>query len=292
MEIIENLIEIEGRFSGDLGIYARRMDTGETIHYRAEEPNPPASTVKTVVLTEVFRQADKGQFSLEDPDQLAQESRERTFGSGVLRDLSPDLTLSVRDMCVLMMIVSDNVATNQMIRLVGLDNINEMAQRLGMRRTHINRPMIHVGEEAEIPFGETSALDFGILFEALYRGEVVSPEASREMLGIMLGNHYKTDILRYLPPDRIRPKDPASQPIVRVASKSGTTIGVKCSAGIVYAPECDYVISLFSRNCTDAVSVVDEDCSDRPPTVDNENQLVLPRVSRLIYDAFVGKSAG
>lgn len=283
------MADIDRDFSGDLGVYARRMDTGETIDYRADEPNPPASTVKAVVLTEVFRQAAEGRFGLGDPNRLVEENVERTYGSGVLRDLTLGLTLSVRDMCVLMMTVSDNVATNQMIQLVGLENVNEMARRLGMGKTYINRPMIHVGEEADIPFGETSALDFGILFGALYRGEVVSPAASREMVDIMFGNHFKTDILRYLPPDLIRPENPASHPILRVASKSGTTVGVKCSAGIVFAPECDYVISLFSRNCTDLISVTDEDCSDRPPTVDNENQVVLPTVSRAIFDVFVGE---
>ena len=286
-DVMEILSRIDAEFSGDLGVYAKRLDTGETVNYRAAEANPPASTVNAVVLAEVFRQAGEGYFDLDDPNQLAPENVERTFGSGVLRDLAPDLTLSVRDMCTLMMAISDNVATNQMIQLVGLDEVNQMAARLGMKSTYINRGMIHVGEEAEIPFGETSALDFGILFEALYRGEVVSAAASREMLEIMLKNHYKTDILRYLPPDLIRPDSPASEPIVRLASKSGTTTGVKCSAGIVYAPTCDYVISLFSRNCTDRISVVDEECADRPPTVDNENQLVLPRISRLIFDAFV-----
>ncbi len=285
-DVIETLAQIDAEFSGDLGVYAKRLDTRETFSYRAGEANPPASTVKAVVLAEVFRQAHEDHFELDDPNQLTKENVERTFGSGVLRDLNRDLTLRVRDMCMLMMAVSDNVATNQMIQLVGLDNVNRMAVRLGMQGTYINRPMIHVGEEAEIPFGETSALDFGILFESLYHGEVVSPAASREMLDMMLRNHYKTDILRYLPPDLVRPEDPASEPIVRVASKSGTTTGVKCSAGIVYTPKCDYVISLFSRNCIDRMSVVDEECADRPPTVDNENQKVLPRVSRLIFDTF------
>ena len=286
MNLTGVLTGIDQTFSGDLGVFARRLDTKETIAYRAAEPNPPASAIKALILTEVFRQASEGRFRLTDPNRVVKENVERTYGSGVLRDLTLGLTLSIEDMCVLMMTLSDNVATNQMIQLVGLDAINQMAKRLGMKNTWINRPMIHVGEEAQIPFGQTCALDFGILFEALYRGEVVNPKSSQRMLDIMLSNHFKTDILRYLPPDLIRPESPASDPIVRVASKSGTTTGVKCSAGVVYTPHFDYVIALFSRNCTDRLSVVDEECADRPPTVDNENQVVLPRVSRLIFDTF------
>ncbi len=274
---VDALKRIDQDFSGDLGIYAKRLDSGETIAYRADEPNQTASTIKTVILAEVFRQADEGRISLDDDNHLVEENTERTYGSGVLRELTVGLTLSVRDMCVLMMIVSDNVATNQMIDLVDLDNINSMAHSLEMTQTRINRKIVHVGDGSDVPFGMTTAGDFGVLFELLYRGEVVSPHASKAMLAIMMQNHYKTDITRYFPGELLRAKQPDADPCIRVASKSGTTRGVKCNAGIVYTPSCDYVISLFSRNGR-----------DRTPGVDNENQVVLPKASRVIYDAFCG----
>ncbi len=277
MNVTESLARLDRDFSGDLSVYARRMDDGETIRYRAAEVTPAASTLKTIVLAEVYRQAHEGAFALTDPNRLVRESVEQTYGSGVLRDLTIGLTLSIRDMCVLMMAVSDNVATNQLIQLVGFDSINEMAHRLGMKNTRIMREMFHLGEDSQIPFGETTAEDFGTLFASLCKGQVVSPQASKAMLDMMMLNHYKLDIIRYFPPELLLSERPASDPLVRVASKSGTSRGVKCNAGVVFAPDCYYVIALFSRNGTDLT-----------PTVDNESQIVLPKASRVVYDAYCG----
>ncbi len=93
---------LAAEFSGTLGLWAKSLDTGEVLAYGSEESFPPASTMKVPVLYEVFRQAGEGRFSLTDP--LLLKADDVVGGSGILKDLTPGLTLPVRDLATLMIV--------------------------------------------------------------------------------------------------------------------------------------------------------------------------------------------
>src|SRR5690606_14630798 len=94
---------------------------------------PAASTIKLIVLAELFRQVDAGTVELDTlVDMLPEDQR---GGSGILKDLSPDARVSVRDHATLMIALSDNVATAVLVRLLGLDRIMQSAREWGMEQT-------------------------------------------------------------------------------------------------------------------------------------------------------------
>ncbi|MDP2859469.1 MAG: serine hydrolase, partial [Bacillota bacterium] len=114
MKYFEKLVS---SFSGTFGLYARHLRSGEVLEFNADERFPTASCTKVPILIEVWKQALDGRFSLDD--QMVLTSENVTTGTGVLLDLTPGLKMSVRDVALLMIVVSDNVATNMLIDLVG-----------------------------------------------------------------------------------------------------------------------------------------------------------------------------
>ena len=111
------------------------MDTGEELRVNAEEQTATASTIKVPILIELFRQVDEGTVDLDTRLTLSQEAR--TVGSGILRELSPGLDLTLRDYATLMIVVSDNIATNVLIDLLGIDRINQTMAEFGFSQTKL-----------------------------------------------------------------------------------------------------------------------------------------------------------
>jgi beta-lactamase class A len=110
---LDRLERLRQRFSGRIGIAARNLATGEEFLIDHERAFPTASSIKVPILYELFRQAESGAFSLDDRVELTQG--DIVEGSGVLRDLRPGLQPTVHDIAMLMIIVSDNTATNMAI---------------------------------------------------------------------------------------------------------------------------------------------------------------------------------
>ncbi len=106
-------------FDGTVGVAAKHLGTGEEIGVNADDETGTASTVKVPILIELFRQVEAGEVDLET--KIADSAETRTPGSGILRDLSVGNPLSVRDVAILMIIVSDNTATNLILDRVTAD---------------------------------------------------------------------------------------------------------------------------------------------------------------------------
>src|SRR5829696_2692190 len=116
--VVEAIERELAAFAGTGGVAAKNLGTGEEIRVNADEETGTASTIKVPILIEVMRQVEAGKVDLET--KIADSPETRTPGSGILRDLSPGNPLSVRDVAVLMIVVSDNTATNMLMDLVGI----------------------------------------------------------------------------------------------------------------------------------------------------------------------------
>lgn len=265
-------------FSGEIGVWARHLNTGETISFNSDGVFETASCIKVPIMLEVLRQAGEGRFGLDDPLPFREEHR--VLGSGILRDLSSRVVLTVRDAVVLMIVVSDNSATNMLIDLVDLDAVNETLRSLGLRETVLHN-RISFQEDAPDRLGSSTPREFGVLLEKVYRRLAVSPAACEQAIDIMKRQQYNQAIARYLPYDLIAPPHREGEKrVVEIASKSGSWTGVRNDAGIVFTPWGDYVVSLWSKGC-----------KDERYHVDQEAMVILPAVSRWIFDRFVGARA-
>ena len=125
--LTEQLHAIQEQFSGTYAVYAKHWETGEVIAYGdVERPYETASVMKLPVLLEGLRQCQTGHRRLDEAVSYTPE--DFVEGSGVLQHLTPGLTLSFRDILTLMIIVSDNLATNIALRTVGIERVNQLCR--------------------------------------------------------------------------------------------------------------------------------------------------------------------
>lgn len=272
MSIHSEIEALTAKFSGTLGVWAYSLDSGETIAINADDPFPAASTIKLPILYEVFRQAGEGRFGLNDP--LTVKADDVVPGSGILKDLSVGVSLPVRDITSLMIVVSDNTATNMLIDLVGLENVNRSAQQLGLTQTRLNNKLFKGTPGA--PMNAASPQDLGRLMLSLATGKLLTPEACREMMEILRRQHFTEAITRRVP-DFDAFVEAGKEPIATVASKSGSIRGTRNDVGYVRARGKQYVISMMSKGCADPRFYSD-----------NEGALLLADVSAVVYKHFVG----
>ena len=118
------------------------LNAGEGFSIRGTERVPSASTIKLVILAEAMRRVREGELSLEQTITVTEEMR--TGGDGILKELLPGHTFTLREILTLMIIVSDNEATNILIRMLGMDSVNRMASELGLKEACLGRLMMDI----------------------------------------------------------------------------------------------------------------------------------------------------
>jgi len=264
---------IRAEADGQWGVAALDLGTGEFIGFDADGIYPLASVFKVPVLVELFRQADQGILDLDERIEFRPEHR--MPGSGALRELTPGFALTLRDYAMLMIILSDNSATDMVMAATGRRGITPAMRELGLERTWVSRTCGQIlaslaGYEVEVPtpqqvseinaalragrrgkatwcYDEGDTNNAGTpaelvrLFELIYRGQAASPEGCEAMLDILRRQQLKQRLPLYLPPN------------VVTAHKTGTLPGVVNDAGLMYVGE--------ERVC--AVAVLSKSGADR-----------------------------
>ena len=129
----QHLDGLIGEFSGQVALYVRELGSDETISRNPDEVFPTASCIKLFVLMELMRRVERGELSLRQKVPVL--ARQQVGGSGILKDLSAGIDLPLRDVGTLMIVLSDNTATNMLVDLLGLDAINQTIRGLGLART-------------------------------------------------------------------------------------------------------------------------------------------------------------
>jgi beta-lactamase class A len=225
-ESVHNIID---ETDGIIGVTIKDLVTGETMSVNGDMVFTQASAIKLEILLELFRQQKEGKFSLDDP--LTMMESDVTSGSGALRRLTPGkVTMPVRDFATMMIIVSDNTATNMMIDFVGMENVNETMVELGMTETRLQRKMQDTQAGKEDRENLSTPNEATKLLEMIYKHEVLDEAACEEVLRIM-SIPKNTRIGALLPPG------------TQVAHKTGTVGGVVVDVGIVYLENRPFIIS-------------------------------------------------
>jgi beta-lactamase class A len=263
-------------FGGEAAFLARNLTTDAEIGYRPDAVMPTASTIKLIVLAELYRQAEAGAVRLDDP--LAIDPDDRRGGSGILKDLSPDLVATVRDHAILMTALSDNTSTAVLVRLLGLERILQSAREWGMADTTAT---FRSGAMRE--YATSTPRDIVRLLKLIARGEIISPAACAAMRTILITQQYHDQIARYLPfnPYARSGHDHPGPVIVRSKSGFSGPGGVRVDAGIVELPgDARYVLCVMTEGSSDHLY--------RP---DHDGATLNGRISRLIFDAWWPPSA-
>jgi beta-lactamase class A len=230
------------------GIYVKSLESGEEIAIDADRQMETMSTIKIPLMIEAFEQIKAGKFKLTDKYTFAQADSQP--GTGTIQRLDPGAVMTVKDLITMMIIVSDNTATEVLYRMVGgPDAVNARMQAVGLRQTRaINVPskwfpQLRAAEtteqfyrEGKHPFGLSTPREMGRLLEMMERGTLVDKESSESMLRIMRGQLYRTRIPRYVTGYTIPHKTGDFLPYV------GDDVGV------LEAPGRRIILSVFTGN--------------------------------------------
>jgi beta-lactamase class A len=205
-----NITRITQSVNAKWGIYMKCLETGEEIAINADDQMDTMSVIKIPLMVEAFRQIEAGKFALTDRVTLADAARRP--GTGVIRSLDAGANLTIKDLLTLMIIVSDNTATDLMYEKVGgIEPVNRLMDEYGLKtiratgtseawfaalRAAPSRDAFH--QQAKTPYGLSSPRDMGKLLEKIEKGEAVSKKASDQMLQIMRGQVYSSRLPKYV----------------------------------------------------------------------------------------------
>lgn len=230
-KVTDAITRIASEHDGVIGVAIRDLTAGEDILLNERLVFPTGSSIKIPVLIELHRQAAAGALALADQRSIARG--DRVGGSGVLTHFGDRSRLSLEDLAVLMVVLSDNTATNMLIDHVGMDNVNHLLDGLGLGQIRLRRKMINQAASARGDENVATPLEAMRLMEQLYKGEAVSRSVSDAVLAT-LTLHKTSPIPRLLPSD------------VAIANKPGGIEGASCDWAIVYVPNRPYAIAVMS----------------------------------------------
>lgn len=219
-------------FPGVTGIAVKALTDGQTLAIHADEIFPTASTIKIHVLVQLLARAEAGEVDLQQ--RLAVSPESHVLGSGVLAYLQGPVELTLLDIAILMIIASDNTATNLCIDAAGLEATNALIQRLGLSQTHLRRKMMdHIAAVREQENVATPQ-ELVTIFDLLHQGKP-SPWVAQQALEIL-----KKPKHGFI--DRALPDN------VTVANKPGWVEGAMCDAALVYLPRRPYAVALMTKH--------------------------------------------
>ena len=267
---LENRIGVELKsYDGLMGIYINDF-RGNVIRIHDREKFETASTIKLFVLAALFDRIHKGELSLQD---MLEYKKEHVIdGSGILSSMEVWTKLSLKNIATLMIIVSDNIATNMLIDFLGVEAINDCIGRLGCRDTVLHN---RIDFEAYSRLGTSTPADYASVWERMAQGTLIDRACSEQMLAICRQQHYNSMLTKNLPPYYLDP-DNYEEEIIYVASKSGSMDACRNDGGIVSTPYGSYVIVMFNKDFGD-----NQYYAEHPATVFGS------RVSRLIFDQYL-----
>jgi D-alanyl-D-alanine carboxypeptidase (penicillin-binding protein 5/6) len=253
---------------GQVAVAIKHLETGESFEWRADQPMPTASLIKFPIMIEAYRQADAGTIDLDARVELSSE--DKVPGSGVLTPhFAPGLSLSLRDAIRLMIVFSDNTATNLVLSQIGIGATASTMEQWALPNTKVHamvfrrEPSAFPERSREFGLGSTTANETLQLYERLHRKELVSATASAEMLDHLLACDDEAKLTRFLPPG------------TKVAHKSGSVSAARCDAGIVFSPSGPY-----------AICVLTNDNKDHSWQDDNQGNRLCADISRRTYEYF------
>jgi beta-lactamase class A len=254
------------QFKGKVNLYAKNLDTGSVYELGGDDRVPTASTIKIAIMVEAFARVAEGKAKW--TDELVLTKEKKVGGSGILNEFGDGLRLTFRDGVTLMMIMSDNTATNLVIDVLTTDAINARMESLGFKETRLMRRVFGGGESVEgnkeenkrFGLGRTTPHEMVALLEKLERGEVISPPVSKEMLELMKREQGTNGLWR-------------EEWRLPRATKSGALDALRSNLGIIYHPRGRIALAIT--------------CSEMPEanwTVDNPALLLMSRLSEILVD--------
>ena len=270
----DRIVRRGAEFSGEFGMFARNLATGESVGFHEDAVMPTASTIKVCVLGELYRQADEGLVDLQERRVVMPD--DWWGGSGVLKEFEPGVAPTVQDLARLMIVVSDNVATGMLVRLLGRERINQTMRDWGLFQTELVWKL-ELGHDIR-DYAVSTPRELARLMELIATDAVLTPEACAAMRDHLSRQQYLDQIPRYLPYNPYGAYVGAESEVT-VANKTGFYSGVRVDAAIVTAKDFAFVIATMN-----------EKSADKSFSPDHEGMLLNGAVARMVYEAWAERA--
>lgn len=250
--------DIEKHLSAQKGIFAvafKNLSTGDVLMINEHVVFHAASTMKTPVLIEVYKQAVEKKISLSDSLPVKNVFKSIVDGSGYSLDSADDSEKelykrvgekkTISELVYDMIIESSNLATNLIIELVDAKKVTQSMRELGAKDIQVLRGVEDGKAFAMGLNNTTTAYDLLLVFEKMAKGEIINAQVSKAMIDILLDQRFNEIIPAGLPVD------------IKVAHKTGSITGVFHDSGIIFLPDGKkYVLVLLSKNVEDEKSAI------------------------------------
>jgi beta-lactamase class A len=234
--VADQVAALTNGFKGTLVLYAKNLETGKEFARDPDTKVRTASTIKLPILCALESLLAAGKVKWDE--RIVLKAEDKVSGSGVLASLADGTDLTVRNIATLMIIVSDNTATNLILNRITADAVNDYLDTIGLTATRANRKVRGDGtklaaaegwskaglleENKRFGLGVSTPREMVKLLEMLQQGKIVSADASKDVIGILKMQQFKTGIGRHVPEQ------------VMVASKSGSLDALRSDVGIAY----------------------------------------------------------
>jgi beta-lactamase class A len=278
----QELAAIAATHKGHVALYAKQLNSGKVVALDPDQPVQTASVIKLAILFEAMEQVRAGKAHWDE--KLTLKKGDGVNGSGVLTFFDTPLTLTLKDVLTMMVIVSDNTATNLAIDRFGVSAVNARIAWMGLKDTHLYKK---IGKPATEPMpadqpkfglGKTTAHEMEMIMERIGRCELAGPGEAPEpgdaaicetALTMLRNQFYRNTIPRYL--EKLDSTEEGSG----IASKTGSLNAVRNDVAIVGGKNGPIVISIFTY-----------DNEDQSWTADNEAEIIIARLARKIVDSW------
>lgn len=285
----EALEDVARRLKGVIGIGVKSAWDGREIYHNPDRPFPTASVFKIPVLFELLLQAEEGRIGLDERVAVSEDLK--SPGSGVLKELTSSPALSMSDLAMLMIIISDNSATDILVERLGRDSINGRLQSWGLEVTRVpmtcRQMLFDLAGRPDGPFTPTARVEVEKILrtrERKFAGRAYADAGNnvttpREMIALLdmlvtpgrLSSGVRQQALGYLRRQQIRDRLPLHlPPDAEIAHKTGSIAGVRNDAGILFVPDGPVLVCAFTRDLAE----------------DAAGTTAVAEVGRLVFEAF------
>ncbi|CDZ75736.1 beta-lactamase [Peptoniphilus sp. ING2-D1G] len=218
-----------------------------------------ASTIKLLIMAELMRRVKNKEFSLSD--KIAVTKDNFTGGDGILKELEYHHEFSLKELVTLMIIVSDNEATNILIDLLGMENINKLGKNLKLKEADLQRKMMDSEALAKGYDNYICAEDLKTILQKIYEGKLINKKSSEIMLDILKRQTQGERLQRYIAEE------------LTIAHKSGDLDNLEHECAIIFLEDMDYIIVVMTDDMNSNL----------------EGREIIGKISKTIYDELGGK---
>jgi len=222
------------RFSGSAGYIIKDLKSGHVVSSNEDEIFPSASLIKLPIMCAAFQAVEEGKLSLSTAITL--QKADKRGGSGVIKLAAAGTVFTNRELLEEMIIHSDNTATELIVRQLGIDYLQTAFAKLGLQDTEVHPDGFQLSSRHVPDDNITSPRDMAFLLEKIYQRQLVSAEASDQMLDILKHQHLRDRLPRFLPVGW------------QIAHKTGLLRKACHDVGIVFTPQGDYMICVLTAH--------------------------------------------